>query len=1159
MEEKKRLDFRYVEFIRKPQIKEDDENQDRKKSGAGNIICVALDYFDVIYAKKVTSLEECMVSENDIPCEAYQSLGLFREDDEDTKDDVKADPFRVDQEYPFFAIMQVTVTPEVYQNLEKDFDIKPLESELRETISETQEAFAADPVANHGELKLKYQIYHTVNTMDFCIVLSCDRMDFPACLSARIKAKVCGSVGNANPKYAVYTVMGIYHKFISEKDRVYMHADTILVARILLDRKVYVEQQRLEELKEILCAETDKGYISTHNLPGRYELSVRIDGAGNILDMISKVLTYIMRSFTQGQEKTDDAGEKQLLGIGHEDVLQWAMRTQSARYINIRIFFNSLECLSFMPEQDISLNGVTRLSDPKVEEIFADLYKCASGAEVLRRMKDYFDKLHHLIHTYVTLYPQYDTNLNIKMLGECLICFMKLLKLHIGFVSDNKENVEDVEKNVLWALNYFQQYVRVISSVNSSSFQAPQYEIEKDECSIVKLPIAYTQFLQEMFQKYYYYRSKEKNNDGEFVYFPKYVPLVIPYMQNSSQDSDFMMLTLFGQNMADDWECVEGAWQKYIGENNGILMFIICQDMMKYKSASELIVSTFHEMGHYCNGLTRKERNSDLIAVLSEEIAKAMTKRALAYSKASYRQMVAAMQTSPAIAWLYECIYQGILRYFTDGLSAYIQLPKGVFLEKMWNLFCGLTNEFADCGNTLMFCERFLDDDFDDIAFCFGYQYEADKRKEEQGDKQKDKQMEAAYCLQKKFDEAISGVNACSLAMNDAKMDEKVREHMQGHVKEYVNCANEMIKDAFKTNSENNGTNERAMFKEKQNHMAKCAGELAAYMREHKEVDVAGLRDSLEMSKQVLELCLQFSDHIALQKAVEENEQWVSNSKLEAYAEKRGAMLDDIWVNYMKEVPAVTENAPLSFLELYSEMHISEESRLKDFKTYMNRVISGLSVSEAVLELAKSNYEESIADIVMCVNLDLGVKEYLAFVSDMYGNEDNKLVQSVPRFVIVISYLMYVRGGNESQSVKDKSQNAEDLLKKVDQSFIEDFQTCMEEFDDKVKQASEKLCNTLQRQNVDMQRSKLFRITLCRAAKLGNKVQFTDMEDDNGRIQDFVKRSLGRKLDKDIDKHEIQYDEIQFILKYYYKNRVQYAKKTQNTKEGSSDGVESKV
>lgn len=1153
-EEKYHYDFRYVEFIRNPQLKKTHVDQSSWKPDAKNIICIALDYFDVIYVKKVHNLRECMVSENDIPCEAYQSLGLFRKEKENSKESQENDPFKVDQKYPFFAIMQVTVTPEAYQeNDGGSFDVEQLEGELHELVVKVRRHFEE----NHqiGELRLKHKIYHTVNTMDFCIVLSSERMDFAAYLSTEIKAITCGPTEEANPKYAVYTVMGIYNRFQIEKDRTYTGRDTILVARIRLSRGLYVDKNLLHEFREALRKENaaEKGCVSTHSLPGRYELSVRIDGAENILSILEMTLKYIMCSFTgEGEETAAGIKDHSTQSDEKTNVLKWLMENRSAKYLNLRIFFNTLDCFEMESEQGILLKEHTRLPDPEVEKTYENLHLCACQNGVLEKLDAYFDKLHHMIHTYVTLIPQYDTNINIKMLGECLIDFMKLLMLHIQFVSEGLENIEEVGKNTLWALNYFQQYVRVISSVNSSSFQSPQYEIEKDECSIVKLPIAYMQFLQEMFDKYYKLRESRSSEEKEFDCFPRYIPLVIPYMQNNSHDSDFMMLTLLGQNMTDNWDAVKGGWSDHIKESR-TLMFIICQDMKKYKSASELIVSSFHEMGHYCNGLTREERNMDLIEVLSEKIARSIAKRAVANSKVSYQQMVMAFEMSREIECLYECIYLGVVHYFQQELGGFIQFPQTVFLEKMWKSFHDLTNEFADFENPAIFHEQFFDDQFDKVAFAFGYRCK--------GKCLEEKWADAENYLRRRWEETIGKVNDCLTEIEDRELSDKTGRYVESNCKLMETVRpRESDHDGLCKGAEDAGADEEQIRGVKKS-LKENANELAEYIRTYRKADIETLRNSLRENQQLTTFYLQFIEDSASHDAAVENRQWVSNSDMKALAEKRGKLLEKIEEYYRIRRPLSMADAPITLLELLRKMHITEEDSPDKFKIYLNQAVSGLSVSEAALELAKSNYEESIADIAMCANLNLGVKEYLAFIFDMYETADNRFLQSVPRFAVVIAYLIYIKNMDEHEEALRTCEDGETLQKLLERArrcLMEDFQSQMEELRDRAKEPFTEICKGLQRELIDVQKSKLFRVAFCRAFQLRNKLKFIEKSKEFEKNQDFVRKSLEIKLyDGRNGDVSIQNDEMDFILHYYYKNRVQYAnKKEQSTKEGFSDGVE---
>lgn len=53
-------------------------------------------------------------------------------------------------------------------------------------------------------------------------------------------------------------------------------------------------------------------------------------------------------------------------------------------------------------------------------------------------------------------------------------------------------------------------------------------------------------------------------------------------------------------------------------------LFVVCQKYKMFANISDVLLLCFHELGHYCNYLTRKKRNSDLLSMiakyLSEEI-----------------------------------------------------------------------------------------------------------------------------------------------------------------------------------------------------------------------------------------------------------------------------------------------------------------------------------------------------------------------------------------------------------------------------------------------------------------------------------------------------------------------------------------------------------
>ena len=220
--EQKYDDFYYVEFVRNPHNLSNFIDRD--------INYITLDYYDFIFAQKRNDFQACMNSVSDIHSEAYQSLSLFRKKSENEE----FDPFEPDTETPFLLICQVTLTPESYSDYDK-FDLKNIEEdilELEETVNSVKSTY-------YNKINLKFKIYKTVNTMDFCIIISTNRMDYSSFLSNNIK-KIRTEKKNNNFKYAIFTITGISLNLDVKKD-IRIGNNAILVTRVQLKPQMYLQ------------------------------------------------------------------------------------------------------------------------------------------------------------------------------------------------------------------------------------------------------------------------------------------------------------------------------------------------------------------------------------------------------------------------------------------------------------------------------------------------------------------------------------------------------------------------------------------------------------------------------------------------------------------------------------------------------------------------------------------------------------------------------------------------------------------------------------------------------------------------------------------------------------------------------------------------------
>ena len=159
----KNSEFVNLQFIRNPAV----------GTHYDNLKYVAFDYFDYIFVKKVDTFNQCMSTENNFSCEAYQNLSIFKTDINDSSP-YHGSPFEedADKDRPFLSIMQITITPEKFNICDSEFDNEHLDSCEKELNECVDSVISQIDLENGKDLKLKYRIYKSVNTMDFCIAVS---------------------------------------------------------------------------------------------------------------------------------------------------------------------------------------------------------------------------------------------------------------------------------------------------------------------------------------------------------------------------------------------------------------------------------------------------------------------------------------------------------------------------------------------------------------------------------------------------------------------------------------------------------------------------------------------------------------------------------------------------------------------------------------------------------------------------------------------------------------------------------------------------------------------------------------------------------------------------------------------------------------------------
>lgn len=1121
-------EFWYLEFIRNPQL---DKALNSNNTILANAQFIALDYFDFIYTKQADSLIDCMVSENDIPCEAYQSIGLFRK-----KDPNNGSALQNIENVPFLAIIQITITPETYKFYENDYKYNDDIKELEDIISEAEDNFSSK---DDTQKIIKCSVYQTINTMDYCIVVKTNQMDFPVYLSNKIKEKQQNSV----PKYSVYTNMAISKNFDtsqSAKSNKFIDDDTVLVARVHLKRNIY-DEKYLNKFIELSNKErkSKKAVTDTHILTGRYDLSIRINNSKNIINILPALMSFINNSFT------GDKNNNILKNINNKNseeinMLKWLIKNDLIAYVNARIFFN---CKSgFCGETNDSSSDKINISctdsrSPsktianQFDDIQNNIIDKISNPTAKYKLNGYMDKLHNIVHIYTALYSRYDTNISINMLGDYLTNFLKLLKMYVHLFEADKININDLSLNFSWGINYLHQFINVVTSVNSSSFEAPKYEAEKDECSVVKLPIAYTEMINEVFNSYY--NKRKEKADEEFKYFPKYKPLVIPYMQGLNQN--FSMMTLFSQNMSYEWKDIKNDWKNY-NDSNEALMYIICEDMNQYKHVSDVIISAMHEVGHYCNAMTREQRNSDALKILADIFSKFLVKRILSNTNIQYDIVYMALCQSNIIQNLSESINKAFIEYFENAMKDFRDYPKNIYLETLYNKISELTYVFADYKNNAA-----IDD------FVHSYLYEAeymfDVHSEAYG---KEKLIEIYNQLMTECRDTAKQLNENIALIQETDNDEKERNEWKSAEKYFTAINNllnyDLLIDYIDKSPEINKITAGISSIAKQIHFDNLFS-LFKKTKQINKLDIAkSIKEDMQYTTDIIKYILKLINNYYNIMLLSKGRQDYSVSHLNKININKKKFIDIILKNYQKTLLSFSEknnHLDNGYIELFHDLYLCPDSDKNKLCSLLNNSLKDLNVSSETAELSISSYDEGIADTIMCLNLNLDIPQYIIFLSDTYNKNRNNYNISGDRLVIVTAFL-FIK--------KEKYINNEyiDIINKLKADYLNEIKLIKSEFNrnanGNIKSNIIEVLNLIISSAANVFDNKIFKITFNRLKKSYKNMKFINAEN-----YAFVKEMLDLKGKTDLknkkdNKYQaLQNKEIEFILSHYYKNRIKYS------------------
>ena len=583
-----------------------------------------------------------------------------------------------------------------------------------------------------------------------------------------------------------------------------------------------------------------------------------------------------------------------------------------------------------------------------------------------------------------------------------------------------------------------------------------------------------------------------------------------------------MMTTLFPQAMSDAWgeKELKKKWKNHI-ENHTVPMFIIWQDTESYRDVSDVISSAFHEIGHYCNGMTRTERNGDLIAIFSEEIAKSLVKKCMAISGVNFQMAQLALITSPVVQEFKECVYGPLKDYFRDVMQPYLDYPGTLFWSRFQDAVENLTELYADCDNEDLLGEGLSDKLLSDIKYMFCIEEEQD----------------FTYKTVRQM------VRNCKETLNHLKKETTIKLPLstQKHIRNYIEAASqfcETIRTADTMILEDN--DEEQYFLNSINRLEESLQgiDLKVYCRwdmgGQPSEEVCEIRETAELLQEIAEyvkMILKGLSVLSSQELLTCSGQEKNRTQIQNNIKLKRRLIQNIRDIYFENCQKLLfQNDFDDFAEVYQRMNLYPDSKRKNFEKMINQAIMGLKWSEDKLITVKACYEESIADVVMCVNLDLSVKEYFSKIRVVFNSYTENGKWSAARPVIVTGYLE-LKENIKQYSDKRLPQN--DLHKRFEKIFNDLNEDGME------KNELREVLNCLENYS-EILDSKLFRVTMCRIAQIADRVKFVEPEKFS-----FAKQSIGEKLSNKAKENTglyVQQKELEFLLEYYYQNRSLYAR-----------------
>ena len=1102
--------FYHLKFVRDLDI--EDRNKFQRDGRLSKYLL--LDYFDFLIFEQAENFEQCALGTEKFACEAEQGLGVFSL--ETNKENNF--PLKNSNNRPFLGILQLTINPIFYKSHDSVNSILELKSSLEEEIVNT--LTACDDIM--------YQIYQTVNAADFCIIVVSKKVDFLERLSKLLKKK-CFSF--ENKKYLIFSIyenMGI-HKNINENQlQEACENKHALIARIRVKDYFWngLQEGRVQDNKN----------CTLNMLSGRYHFSIRIEGTEFACTM-KDIIAY---KFEDVLPKMDE----------NLNILQQIMAENKIAYINERVLLrDEMQYKS----KNSSEKGSQEIEQPEYEEnikTFEEVRETLKDKVNNQDLEMYLEKIQSLYHMQTKLVRYADTHISVKMFHEYYEAFLNGLLMEIDNIrkADRKDMLDELYYHLKIGLRYLYQFADIIYSINSTTFQAPKYDIVPNIRANPKLSIAYTEYLRNVIDDYRNMRKSRR--DDEEQYFPNYIPLIIPEITEGY--ADFSMLITFPQGFIDNWELDSENWKEYIENGKKTPLFVICQKFQMFANVSDVLTLCFHELGHYCNHLSRKQRNGDLIKMLSNAISLHIIQNLIASEGITYCfKGDGPYFQGRELSFLKNILEKHIIQFLEQELQEYITAPELVFTNKMLDQIKTLldpkpmyfTQEELEKSTINLFLEK--------ARYNFG----ADVIKSEEivsCESFNGKSKNIIENVMKKCNEIFStyeiAIDHLSFSSNN--------EDMKIDMKFIIEKSKKVLK---MMQEENDYITLDSLTKAIEEKIEKLLGELDNF-KTHLPKYIVDFESVKKLEKYCEKIQLLFSVIWEYEKFRKMSIEYTLEKRENAFDKwgKKKTLIQNVCKELKKCLetqdtiqntfpPTIFETKALSALQLTSDMN---QKRLFD-KLSQIFLLRTQDIDD-MMNIISSTYAEGFADLFMCKELNFGVKEYLIVIAKYvrgFSELDNALrLNSISTVVLVLMM--------EEEAENDFSVIFNNYLKKgihkvfnsKNQDFFKQIENiCYDQEDfwgDNFPKKLLKLKCDIEK-SLSLINNDSFMILII--SRMYEKASSYKRLESSKKVE-FVKDSLNEFI-KGFFENEIQKEtscimerEIIFLRKYYYKNRIRYMK-----------------